>query len=257
MTIAQGILLFFAAAVGGALNAVAGGGTFVVLPAMILTGVGTKLANTTTTVALWPGAIASAGAYRKQLESVGRSLLLILGGVSVVGGTLGALLLLHIPQDTFSRLLPFLLLLATVLFTFGGSAARRLREWMLGAGISTRLVMLGVAVLQVPISIYGGFFGGGIGILMLATLGLSGMRDLNSMNALKTVLAACINGAAVITFVIAGAVVWPQWLVMTIGAMAGGYSGARFALRLDQRILRAFVISVGTAMTLIFFLKYG
>jgi uncharacterized membrane protein YfcA len=256
MTIAQGILLFLAAAIGGALNAVAGGGTFVVLPAMVLTGVGTKLANTTTTVALWPGAIASAGAYRKQLESVGRPLLVLLGGVSIIGGTLGALLLLHIPQDTFSRLLPFLLLLATVLFAFGGSASRRLREWMLGAGVSTRLLLLGVAVLQVPISIYGGFFGGGIGILMLATLGLSGMNNLNTMNALKTVLAACINGAAVITFVIAGAVVWPQWLVMIIGAMAGGYGGARFALRLDPRILRAFVIGVGCTMTLIFFLKY-
>jgi uncharacterized protein len=109
----------------------------------------------------------------------------------------------------------------------------------------------------VPISIYGGFFGGGIGILMLATLGLTGMSNLNTMNALKTVLAACINGAAVITFVIAGAVAWPQWLVMIIGAMAGGYGGARFALRMDQRILRAFVIGVGCAMTLIFFLKYG
>lgn len=257
MTIAQGIVLFLAAAVGGALNAVAGGGTFVVLPAMILTGVGTKLANTTTTVALWPGAIASAGAYRKQLESVARPPLLLLGGISIIGGTLGALLLLHIPQETFSRLLPFLLLLATVLFAFGGSASRRLRESMLGAGVSTRLIMLGVAVLQVPISIYGGFFGGGIGILMLATLGLTGMSNLNTMNALKTVLAACINGAAVITFVIAGAVVWPQWLVMIIGAMAGGYGGARFALRLDQRILRIFIIGVGCAMTLIFFLKYG
>jgi uncharacterized protein len=256
MTIAQGIVLFLAAAVGGALNAVAGGGTFVVLPAMVLTGVAPKLANTTTTVALWPGALASAGAYRKQLESVGRPMLLLLGSISIVGGTLGALLLLHIPQATFSRLLPFLLLLATVLFAFGGSASRRLREWMLGAGVSTRLVMLGVAVLQVPISIYGGFFGGGIGILMLATLGLSGLSNLNTMNALKTVLAACINGAAVITFVIVGAVVWPQWLVMIIGAMAGGYGGARFALRLDQRILRALVIGVGCAMTLIFFLKY-
>ena len=109
-------------------------------------------------------------------------------------------------------------------------------------------------MLQLPISIYGGFFGGVIGILMLATLGLSGMKDLNSMNALKTALATCINGAAVLTFAIAGAVVWPQWPVMVAGAIAGGYGGARFALRMDQRLIRIFVIVVGSVMTLFFFI---
>src|SRR5215469_3082790 len=254
MTIAQGIVLFLAALVGGALNSVAGGGSFVVLPSLIFTGVGSKLASSTTTVALWPGSLASAGAYRKQLAMVERSMLLLLAAVSVIGGVLGALLLLHTPQKTFSLLLPYLLLMATLLFTFGGPISRRLREWMLGRGLSTRLFLVGVAVLQLPISIYGGFFGGGIGILMLATLGLSGMKDLNSMNALKTALATCINGAAVLTFAVAGAVVWPQWLVMIAGAIAGGYGGARFALKLDQRLIRIVVILVGSVMTLIFFI---
>jgi len=254
MTIAQGIVLFLAALLGGALNSVAGGGTFLALPALIFTGVGAIPANATTTVALWPGAIASAGAYRKELETE-RSLLLLLGGISIVGGTLGALLLLHTPEATFSRLIPYLLLVATLLFAFGGAAASRLRERMIERGLSTGIVTVGVALLQLPISIYGGFFGGGIGILMLATLGLTGMKNLNTMNALKVVLAACINGAAVVTFVIAGIVVWPQWLVMVIGAIAGGYGGAHFAHKLDQRIIRIFVIFVGSLMTLVFFIK--
>jgi uncharacterized membrane protein YfcA len=253
MTIGQGIILFLVALLGGALNSVAGGGSLLAFPALIFTGVPAINANATTTVALWPGAVASAAAYRKEMETA-RALLLLMAGIGVVGGVLGALLLLHTPQKTFSQLIPYLMLLATVLFAFGGAAARWLRERMAQRGISPLVMTIGVALLQIPISIYGGFFGGGIGILMLATLSLTGMKSLHTMNALKTLLAACINGAAVITFILARAVFWPQALVMVVGAVVGGYGGARIARRLDQRIVRAFVICAGCALTLYFFI---
>ena len=252
MTISESLLLFMAALLGGALNSVAGGGSFIAFPALIFSGVGSKLANATTTVALWPGAIASAGAYRKEFDTE-RSLLLWLGGVSIVGGVLGAILFLHTPQPTFSRLIPYLLLAATLLFAFGGWAAERLRARISRHRLPPSLVTGTVIVLQLPISIYGGFFGGGMSILMLATLGLTGMKSLHTMNALKAVLAACINGVAIVTFIIAREVAWPQALTMVAGAVAGGYGGAHFARKLDQRVIRRFVILVGCVMTLIFF----
>jgi uncharacterized membrane protein YfcA len=257
MIILQGAMLFAAALLGGALNSVAGGGSFLVLPALVVTGIGTKAANATTTVALWPGAVASAGAYRKELIKAERSLLWLLGSISIAGGVLGALIFLNTSQKTFSHLIPYLMLVATVLFTFGGPAAERLRNQMATRQISPRVATIGVALLQIPISLYGGFFGGGMSILILATLSLTGMKNLHTMNALKVTLAACINGVAVLTFIIAGAVAWPQALVMIVGAIIGGYGGARIARRLDQRLVRRFVILVGCLMTIIFFIVYG
>jgi uncharacterized protein len=256
MTILQGAVLFAAALLGGALNSVAGGGSFLVLPALVFSGIGTKAANATTTVALWPGAVASAGAYRKELKTE-HSLLWLLGSISIVGGVLGALIFLNTPQKTFSHLIPYLMLVATVLFTFGGPAAERLREQMATRHIAPRVATIVVALLQIPISLYGGYFGGGMSILMLATLSLTGMKNLHAMNALKVILAACVNGVAVLTFIIAGAVAWPQALVMIVGAIIGGYGGAHIARRLDQRLVRQFVIFVGCLMTVIFFIVYG
>jgi uncharacterized protein len=256
MTIAVGAVLFVAALLGGALNSVAGGGSFLVFPALVFSGIGSKMANATATVALWPGALASAGAYRRELKTE-RSLLWLLGSVSIIGGVLGAVIFLHTPQKTFSRLIPFLLLVATLLFAFGGPAAERLHERMATRGVTPRVATIGVALLQLVISMYGGFFGGGMSILMLATLSLTGMKNLHAMNALKAILAACIYGVAVLTFIIAGAVAWPQALVMIAGAIIGGYGGAYFARKLDQRLVRRFVIFVGCLMTLIFFIIYG
>ncbi len=248
------IILFLAALFAGALNSVAGGGSFISFPALLFTGVPAIVANATNTVALWPGSVASVGAYRRELGP--RSyLLLILGGASLIGGLLGALLLLHTPESTFVRLLPYLLLLATLLFAFGGKITARLRQ-RLGASVNSRWApVIGIGLVQLVIATYGGYFGGGIGILMLASLALIGMDNIHTMNALKTLLASLINGVAVATFVLAHAVFWPQALLMVVGAVIGGYGGAHFAQKLDPRLVRRFVIGVGIVMTVYFFVR--
>ncbi|MGH2516225.1 MAG: sulfite exporter TauE/SafE family protein [Ktedonobacterales bacterium] len=257
MTWYQAILLFAAAVLGGTLNSVAGGGTFITLPTLIFTGVPSVNANVTSTVALWPGTLATIGGYRGTLH-VERRLLLILGGVSIVGGALGALVLLHTTQTLFLHLVPYLLLLATLLFAFGGTITSRLRPRKNDADGQSgpfRLSLGWVVTLQFVIALYGGFFGGGIGILMLAALSAMGMDDIHSANALKAILNACINGVAIVTFIIAGAVFWGQAIVMILGAIAGGYGGARVARRLDPKLVRRFVILVGIVMSIYFFVR--
>ena len=296
MTIVNMIVLFIAAMLGGALNSVAGGGSFISFPALIFTGVPAIDANATNTVALWPGSVASTWAYRKELGSVDRLVLLVLSIISLIGGILGALLLLHTSQATFVRLIPYLLLVATLLFTFSPRITAFIRKQIGrkpdvaqedgmevakdGAEIEKNRVLLGdraeaelrtpinrmtvrpgmaalvgIAILQLIISTYGGYFGGGMGILMLAVLGILGMENIHEMNALKTLLTSFVNGVAVVTFAIAGAVVWPQAILMVIGAIIGGYGGAYFARQLDPRVVRAFVILVGFGMTIYFFVR--
>lgn len=280
MIFLQFCLLFVAAILGGALNSVAGGGSFIAFPALIFTGVPPINANATNTVALWPGSVASTGAYRKELAQQQRSVLIVLSGMSLIGGVLGALLLLHTSQATFVRLIPYLLLVATLLFAFGGRITtyvrqrrRRARQLAIDdpslasleetqdekqvvpSTVPSRFALIGIALIQLVIATYGGYFGGGIGILMLAALGLMGMENIHVMNALKTLLTSFINGVAVITFAIAGAVVWPQALLMVVGAIIGGFGGAYFARKIDPRWVRLFVILVGFSMTIYFFIR--
>lgn len=247
--------LFVAAVLAGAMNSVAGGGSFVSFPTLIFTGVPPIPANATSTVALWPGSAASVWAYRKQFPRSAR-LLVPLTLSSVSGGLAGALILLHTPQATFMHLVPYLFLVATLLFTFG----KRLSGWMgLRLKISGTLswpVIGGAALAQLFIAVYGGFFGGGIGILMLALLAMIRMDNIHSMNALKSLLAAAINGAAVVTFVVAGAVFWPQAILMILGSTVGGFGGASLAQQLDPRLVRGFVIAVGFSMTAYFLWRY-
>lgn len=249
--IVQGIALFVSAALGGGLNSVAGGGSFLTFPTLIVSGVAPIRANATSTVALWPGSLASIGAYRRELGAVRH--VRMLSGISLVGGLLGAVLLLRTPSATFSALIPYLLLLATLLFTFNGPIKRSLSKVFVPAEGPAARVPVALIVVQFVIAVYGGFFGGGIGILMLAALGLLGLDNIHEMNALKTVLASCINGIAVVTFIVAGAVDWPRALVMLAGAIIGGYVGAATARKLDQRMVRGFVIAVGCIMTVYFF----
>jgi uncharacterized membrane protein YfcA len=249
------LLLFAAAFLGGVLNSVAGGGSFLSFPALIVSGVPPINANATSTVALWPGSAASVGAYRRELVCLNRALIIIMAMVSLLGGLLGALLLLHTPQATFARMIPYLLLVATLLFAFGPSVTRYFRVHHAESGEHSSTTRALVAFLQLVIALYGGFFGGGIGILMLATLGFIGMENIHQMNALKTVLATCINGIAVATFVAAGAVFWPQAIVMIVGAIIGGYGGAFYARKLDPKVVRTFVICVGVVMTVYFFIR--
>lgn len=251
----QQILLFFVAMLAGTLNSVAGGGSFFTVPMLIFSGVPPVQANTTSTVALWPGSVASIGAYRCELLQVRRGLMFLLVGTSLIGSILGALLLLHTPQQIFVRLLPYLLLIATLLFGLSGSITRRLHARNIAAEEHLSvLTIIGVSVAQFIIAIYGGYFGGGIGILMLATLALMGMENMHQMNALKVLLASCINAIATITFIVAKAVIWPQAILMLVGAVIGGYGGAYFARKINQKWIRYFVMIVGLIMTIYFFL---
>jgi len=257
MPLQQAVVLFIAALVGGVINSVAGGGSFIAFPTLLMYHPQFPIeANATNTVALWPGSLASAGAYRKELETQ-RHVLVLLGIASLIGGYVGARILVGTRPRTFERLLPYLLLVATLLFTFGGMATKRLKARVQHINTPTWAGVAGVTVLQLCIAVYGGFFGGGIGILMLATLALMGMEEIHTMNALKTVLGSLINGIAVVAFVIAGRVMWPQALVMVAGAVVGGYFGAYYAKKLPASTVRGFVIAVGFTMTAYFFLKYG
>jgi uncharacterized protein len=244
------LFLFAAGALGGALNAVAGGGSFIAFPALLFSGVAPVAANATNTVALWAGTAASSGAYRKRLQ-VSRRILVPLLIAGVAGGILGALLLLKTPAHTFMRVLPWLMLAAVLLFIAGERVAR-LRPDGLGRSASNLGVAL-ACVFELLVAVYGGYFGGGLGIMNLAMLALLGMTDIHAMNALKVVLGALVNGVAVVTFVAAGAIVWPHAAVTTAGAVLGGFFAAHYALRLPKSWVRAFVILVGLAMTAYFF----
>jgi uncharacterized membrane protein YfcA len=247
VSIATLALLFVAAAAGGAINSVAGGGSFVAFPALLFAGVPAVPANATNTIALWPGTLASCFAYRTELAAVRRELV-PLGIAGFVGGLGGALLLLHTSDHTFVLLIPWLLLFATALFTFGGAITRRL-----GGGAKTSLAV--AATVQLFTSVYGGYFGGGLGIITLALLAVIGMTNIHEMNALKAALGTLVNGIAVVAFVLAGEVQWGPGAVMIVGGIVGGYAGAAAARRVEPKQVRRLVLVVAWAMTIYFFAK--
>jgi len=242
------VLLAVVAAAAGAQNAVAGGGTFLTFPTLLFVGLPARLANGTSTVGLWPASLAGTLAFRGDLRHERRTLVLF-GAVSLVGGLAGALLLLFTPERTFRGLVPWLLLVATLVFALGPLVTRRLRA----RGLHAPFWLLVVA--QLVVSVYGGYFGAGIGILMLAVLALFGMEDIHAMNGLKNLLAALINGVAVVTFIAFGLVEWPVAVAMIVGSVAGGYGGARVSKRIDARYLRAFIITVGAVLSAYYFAK--
>jgi len=246
------LFLFFAGVLGGALNAVAGGGSFVAFPALLFVGVPPIPANATNTIALWTAAAASGGAYRNQLD-VPRRVMIPLLTVSLVGGLAGAYLLLKTPAHTFMRVLPWLTLGATLLFAFGKKLAGGRGSVLEHETTGTALVV--ATLFQLVVAVYGGYFGGGMGIVMLAMLAVLGMTDVHAMNALKSVMGFVINGVAVVMFIVFRAVYWKQGLIMIAGGIAGGYVGAHYALRLPQAWIRVFVVLVGAGMTVYFFWK--
>lgn len=247
-------MLFFAALLGGALNAVAGGGSFITFPTLLFTGVPAIPANATNTVALWTGLTFSGGAFRHHLK-VGRAVLISLVSVSVAGGMAGALLLLRTPAHTFLKILPWLMLVATLLFVFGGKLTPARDTHELHTHNPSAKAILAASCFQLLVGIYGGYFGGGMGFVILAMLTAFGMADIHEMNALKIVLSAATNGVAVIVFMVKHAVFWPQALVMICGAALGGYFGAHYSLRLPRAWVRGFVIAVGAGMTAYFFVR--
>jgi uncharacterized membrane protein YfcA len=252
LTLEFAIFLFFAGALGGALNSVAGGGSFIAFPALLFTGVPPIPANATNTIALWTAAAASGGAYRKHLD-VPRRVLVPLLAASLIGGLIGALLLLKTPAHTFMRVLPWLTLGATLLFAFGKKLAGRRKSII--EHEATGAALVGATLFQLAVAVYGGYFGGGMGIVMLAMLAALGLTDIHAMNALKSVMGFVINGIAVITFIVAGAVYWKHGIAMILGAIAGGYLGAHYAQKMPQSWIRVFVVLVGAGMTVYFFWK--
>lgn len=233
----------------GVINSVAGGGTFFTFPALIFAGVPPIAANATSTIAVWPGAVASAIAYRKQLR-LKREHMMALAITSFIGGALGAVILLITPEQTFTTLIPWLMLIATLLFAFGD----KLKKQALAAEEINYSSAKSIG-LQMAIALYGGYFGAGIGILMLALLNLLGLRDIHQMNALKTVLGSAINGVAVLIFIFSGLVDWSAAGVMVVSAIIGGYLGAHYAQKLPKIWVKYFVITVGCLMTLWFFVN--
>jgi uncharacterized membrane protein YfcA len=245
------LFLFAAGVLGGALNAVAGGGSFVAFPALLVAGVEPISANATNALALWVGITASGGAYRERLD-ISRRVLAPLIVTSLIGGLIGAFLLLRTPAHTFLKVLPWLMLGASLLFIFG---KRNTSGPTALDHTASRKALAGASLFELVVAVYGGYFGGGVGFLNLAMLSVLGMTDIHAMNALKVVLSGAINSIAIITFIVAGAIAWPQALVTTFGAVVGGYAGAHYAQKLPQAWIRWFVIAVGVAMTAYFFWK--
>jgi uncharacterized protein len=242
-TFLQVAALFVASAIAGAMNSVAGGGTLLTFPTLIWLGLDAKLANGTSTVGLVPGSFSGAWAYRRETHAV-REWIAWLILPSLLGGITGALLLLRTPPALFDRLVPLLILGATVLFMIQEPVSRRLGLSKEGhpAGVAEKWI---VALAQFGIATYGGYFGAGIGILMLASLSLLNLGDIHRTNGLKTFAATCINGVAALTFIAKGIVHWQHAAVMIVASVLGGYFGADYARRLGQRTIRRIVILIG------------
>jgi uncharacterized protein len=242
------LLLAVAAFAAGLINSVAGGGSFFTFPALVFTGVPSIIANASSTMALLPGIFASAWAYRHDFAKTQDLPFVPMLIISFAGGAAGALLLLYTPQRAFDGMLPWLMLGATFLFTFG------LRLSPILARV-TRIGPVTLLCVRALVAIYGGYFGGAIGILMLAAWSLFGLKNIHMMNANRTLLGGAMNGVAVVFFIVARKIWWPQTLVMLIAAVIGGYVGARYARLSNPRYIRAAVTVISAAVTIAFFLR--
>jgi uncharacterized membrane protein YfcA len=250
------VTLCLAAVVAGAVNSVAGGGTLLTFPLLFAVLGGSApaavMANATSTVALFPGSLAAMAGYRRELRESGGLALLLLGP-SLLGGLLGALLLTQLPASSFEALVPWLILTAAMLFWL----QPRIGQW---TGVGQRVDWgrhgrVTAILFQLLVAIYGGYFGAGIGILMLSALAMMGMSDIHQMNALKTLFASCINGVAVVVFIAEGKVHWPLALTMAASAIAGGYGGAFLARRLDRNLVRRGVVVIGFCLACYYFYR--
>lgn len=252
--------LCLAAAAAGAINSVAGGGTLVTFPTLMwalggLTNAqAAVLANTTSTVALWPGSLGGMWGYRREFAGTGYWLRLLLLP-SLLGGCLGAWLLVSLPAESFKLAVPWLILTATLLFL--------LQPWMARVtGIGqphappSPTVIVAIIIFQFLVAVYGGYFGAGIGILMLSALALTGLGDIHRMNALKTLYATSINGLAVLIFCWRGQVEWKYVLPMAVAAIVGGFLGAAGARRLNRGLVRLIVIATGLSLSTYYFFRY-
>ncbi len=254
MDLLHGASAFASAFAAGAINSVAGGGTLLTFPTLVWLGLDSVAANATSTVAIWPGSLGGMWGYRKELGTADRRMLALIAP-SLIGGITGALLLRSTPSSIFDALVPFLILFATILFMVQetvqrmfkpGEARHRSAKWLAGA-----------ILFQFLVALYGGYFGAGIGILMLAALSILGLTDIHQMNGLKSFFGMCINGVAAMYFIFAHMVQWPYVLIMAIGAIAGGVGGAGLARKTGRAAVRRVVIGIGFAMAFSLFLKWA
>jgi len=244
---------FGAAFLAGLINSVAGGGTLVTFPTLIWLGLNSVTANATSTVAIWPATLGSSWGYRRELRTVEPRLFWLLIP-SIIGGLAGAWLLRFTPPAVFDKLIPYLILFATLLFM----AQEPVQRWMKtgeAAKHQSAAWLAGVLVFQLFVAIYGGYFGAGIGILMLAALSVMGLTDMHQMNSLKVLLGGTMNGVAIVYFVSHHMVYWPDVVLMAIGAIVGGYGGAGMARKIGGRMVRKIVIVVGFGLALSFFIR--
>jgi uncharacterized protein len=254
LTLMHGVLLLVVALVAGGMNSVAGASNPLAFPVLIFVAISPIPANATTTVGMWPGSIAGTGSYRKRMPHSARLVVPLLLS-SLAGGVFGAIILLHTPQRLFMSMVPYLFLGTTLFFIYG-------RRFSNGNGGSEVVVsplswpaVIGVAVVQFAIAVCGGFFGGGVGILMLALLSVAHLSDIHAMNSVRVLLATVTKSLALVTFILAKVVVWPVALLLVPGAAMGEYAGARLAQKVNPRIVQDFVVAVGLTMTAYFFLR--
>ncbi len=262
MTWPHALWLGCASLLAGAINSVAGGGSFLSFPALLSLGVFPIEANATNTVALWPGQFTSIAAYRDELQG-NRPLLLPLVIAAVLGGVAGAFILLSTRQDVFVHLIPWLLLVAAALFAISGplsgwlqrrSQAAKAHAQVPADTRGLRLPLFGATLL---VSVYIGYFGAGGGFLLLAALAMAQVGDITEMNAIKVVVTTIANGVAVLIFILHGKVIWHDCLLMMVTGAAGGYLGARNARRVDPKVMRGIITFIGFGMAGYFFWKNG
>lgn len=242
-----------AAFLAGGINSVAGGGTLVTFPTLVWLGLPSVIANATNTAAIWPGSLGSLWGFRRELSQAD-PIMFWLVFPSIIGGIAGALLLRVTPTHTFDRIIPFLILFATVLFTVQGPIQKKLGTPKEDRHRSPRWFVTAVLI-QVVVGLYGGYFGAGMGIMMLTVLSVLGMKDILKMNALTSLYALCINGIAAALFMWAHMVRWHYVLVMAITAIAGGWGAAGVARRVGRTAVRRFVIALGYIITVVLFIR--
>jgi uncharacterized membrane protein YfcA len=240
--------LVAAAAAGGAINAVAGGGTLLTFPTLLFFGTSPVIANATSTFALLIGTSGSIYGYRRHLPAV-RPWLSRFVPISIIGGLLGAICLTRTDEKTFSKLVPFLILFATILFVSQNFFRRLIKP----DHPLTRNPVGAAVLFQFLVALYGGYFGAGIGILMLATFGFIGLGHIHEMNTLKTILGSLINLVATLWFVVSGLIDWPRAAVMTVGALIGYYLGSHFSQRIPQQRVRQIITAVGFILSAVTF----
>jgi uncharacterized protein len=237
------IVLFVAAIWAGAQNALAGGGSFITLPSLMLTGMDARAANITSTVALFPAQLVTGFTGRADARSPPGLTMRSLVVISLVGGGIGAVILLATPASVFARLVPWLVLLATALFAWGSFFRQSVDE------VERQLPPWGLGVIQFLIAVYGGYFGGGIGFMMMAALTMTGVAVRNA-GALKNILAGMANASAVAIFVFSNDVHWLQVLVLALGASFGGWAGALMLRHVNEKLLKLAVVAIGVALTI-------